>query len=720
MPRCSQMDSAGKQSKLLSRHSGWSAVSSGSSPGVAVTWTAAQDIAPSALPFGRHGNPPPIWRTLFIGASVTAAYVLSAHLGFRLAFVAEQVTTVWAPTGIAIAALLLGGRHLWPAIWAGAFLANAATNAPLWADAIVATGNTLEAVTATYALRRLHGFDARLQSVRDVLAFLFFAAGVSTAISATVGVTSLCAASVQPWSRFAVLWTDWWLGDALGAIVVAPAILTTARRDIWSARTLIEAALYVAASVLIAHVSFGQVFGMSAHPLEFVVFPAVMIAAVAGGPAVTSLVVASIATITIWHTVRGLGPFSGAEVHHSLILLQVFMGVLGSTAMLLAAAVAQSRAAERRERDAATELRHREQMLTLAQRAGGVATFEWDFRAQIARCSAEFFRMFGLPAEEGVMAGAEWGRFVHPEDRDRMATHLARVLEDSEPAMGDYRIVRPDGSTRWLSYAGQIRRTDDGERMLGTVVDITNRKHAELALREAKTAAESANQLKDQFLATLSHELRTPLNTILGYAQMLNTDAIAPEKRQRAMDAIERNAIAQHRLVEDLLDMSRITTGKVRLNPQPIVPETVLRDAVGGVKPAADAKSIHLTIACDPAAGTVTGDAARLQQVLWNVLTNAVKFTGHGGRVDATLQREGDHVLIRVRDNGSGIPAEFLPFVFDPFRQGDAGFDRTFGGLGLGLAIAKQLVELHGGTIGLESAGVGQGATCTIRLPRRG
>jgi PAS domain S-box-containing protein len=423
--------------------------------------------------------------------------------------------------------------------------------------------------------------------------------------------------------------------------------------------------------------------------------------------------------ITIWHTVRGLGPFSGAQMHQSLILLQVFMGVLGSTAMLLAAAVAQSRAAERRERDAATDLRDREQMLTLAQRAGGVATFEWNFRSQIARCSPEFFRIFGLPEGDGVMTSDVWGRFVHPDDRDRMAAHLARTLDGSETAAADYRIVRPDGRTRWLSYTGEVQRTGADERMLGTVVDITNRKQAELALGEAKTAAESANQLKDQFLATLSHELRTPLNTILGYAQMLNTNAIAAEKRQQAMEAIERNAIAQHRLVEDLLDMSRITTGKVRLNPQAIAPAAVLRDAVDGVKPAADAKGIQLTIDCDPTAGTITGDAARLQQVFWNVLTNAVKFTGTGGRIDVALRRDGDHVAAIVRDNGQGIPSEFLPFVFEAFRQADAGFDRALGGLGLGLAIAKQLVELHGGAIVVESPGSGQGATFTIRLPQR-
>lgn len=253
--------------------------------------------------------------------------------------------------------------------------------------------------------------------------------------------------------------------------------------------------------------------------------------------------------------------------------------------------------------------------------------------------------------------------------------------------------------------------------LYGLGIDVTERKRAELALREAKAAAESANQLKDQFLATLSHELRTPLNAILGYACMLRMDSIAPENRQRAIEVIERNAVAQNRLIEDLLDMSRITTGKVRLDPTAIPVVSVLREALEGVKPAADAKRLTVDVDFDRFAGSVMADATRLQQIFWNLLTNAVKFTPEGGRVAVSLRRTRTNVEIVISDSGRGISPTFLPFVFEPFRQGESRSDRALGGLGLGLAITRQLVELHGGTIRASSPGVDQGAAFTITLP---
>jgi PAS domain S-box-containing protein len=770
---------------------------------------------------------------LGLNAAVCVAYVTAAIVGFRLAFVAEQITTVWAPTGIALAALLLGGIRVWPGIWLGALLANAGTNAPTWTAFVIATGNTLEAVAAVSLLRRLRPLKIRFERVADVLAFVFVAGGLCTAISATIGVITLCAAAVQPWERFPALWFDWWLGDALGAMVCAPAIVT-AWHHAWSRRDAARAAVWIAGSTALTHLVFGQLLGARSHPFEYVVFPLAIGAALSGGPPLTSLVVLSVSVTTIWNTVRGSGPFAGTEVHGSLILLQAFMGILSATALLLAAAVAERLATEHRERDAAADLRHREEMLQLAQRAGGVATFVWDFRNQVAECSAEFFRIFGLPPVDGVMTMSDWGEFVHPDDRGRMAAHLKRAIEKSEPAAADYRINAADGRTRWLSYAGEIETTPEGLRMLGTVVDISDRKsleeqlrhhaaeverilgsigegfvtidrdfryvyvnppaedmlglpraeligrtpweifpdeatagwrpqleaamgagvtsrfeshvpgsnrwfenrvypsatglsiffadvtaraEADAALRQAKIAAESANQLKDQFLATLSHELRTPLNAILGYARMLRTDSIAPEKRQRALEIIERNAVAQNELVEDLLDMSRITTGKVRLDPEPVPVVTVLREAVEGIKPAADAKGLQLAVDYDPFAGTVRADTTRLRQVFWNLLTNSVKFTSDGGRVAVSLRRRGAHVEIEVTDTGTGISPEFLPFVFEPFRQAESRFDRARGGLGLGLAITRQLIELHGGTIAASSPGLGHGATFTVRLP---
>ena len=787
-----------------------------------------------------------------VGAGVAVAYVAAAQLGFRVAFVAEQITTVWPPTGIALAALLLGGLRLWPAIWLGAFIANAGSDAPLWTAFILATGNTLEGVAATWALRRLPSFDDGLRRVPDVLALVIVGATLCTMVSATIGVTTLCAAGVQAWGRFGALWFDWWLGDALGALIIAPAILTSVRH-VWSRRDYVHTALFVTGAIAVTHFVFGQLAGLSQHPLEYVVFPLAIAAAVRGGLPVTAFVVLAVSGVTIWHTVRGDGPFASPQVHESLIQLQVFMGVLSGTALLLAAALLERKTSERGEHAAAAVLREREQMLMLAQRAGGVAVFDWDVRSRIAHCSAEFFRIFGLPPREGAITRDEWWGFVHPDDRERMTAHLTGAIEGQQPAAADFRITAADGRERWLSHAGHLQGPPERRRIVGTVlditdrkrleaelrqhaaelsesrdvlalamrggamgawsrnlvtdevwwsqeleeivglepggfsrteagffelvhfddrpavrkavddavaegtdyivefrfkhaagewrwmegrgravyeesgaprtlygiaIDITSRKRAEMALRDAKQAAESANQLKDQFLATLSHELRTPLNAILGYARMLQTNTIAPDKRPRAFDVIERNAVAQNRLIEDLLDMSRITAGKVRLDPAPIPVATVLREAVDGVRPAAHAKGVALELEIDPFAGMVNADTARLLQVFSNLLTNAVKFTPGGGRVGVRLRRDRALLETRVTDSGVGISPEFLPHIFEPFRQADARFDRGHGGLGLGLAITKQLVDLHGGTIDAASPGAGHGATFTIRLPQ--
>jgi PAS domain S-box-containing protein len=377
------------------------------------------------------------------------------------------------------------------------------------------------------------------------------------------------------------------------------------------------------------------------------------------------------------------------------------------------------------ERLAADTLRNKRDMLRLAQQAGGVATFEWDFEHLVADCSPEFFRIFGLTGREGRITGAEWAEFVHPEDRGPMGEHLARALAGSEPARMDYRIITADGRTRWLSYAGEVQNTGRGTRMLGTMMDITDRKRLEedlranaAALRQATAEAESANHLKDHFLATLSHELRTPLNVILGYARLLRTDGIAPDNRQRAIEVIERNAMAQARLVEDLLDMSRIRTGKLRLESGIVDLEAILREAIDGIRPIAETKNVAVDLILDADAGTVRADSTRLQQVFGNLLTNAVTFTGAGGCVSAALRGDAGHVEVVVIDTGIGISPELLPHVFEPFKQGDGGLSQPRAGLGLGLAISRQLVEAHGGTLEAFSPGEGLGATFVARLPR--
>ena len=237
------------------------------------------------------------------------------------------------------------------------------------------------------------------------------------------------------------------------------------------------------------------------------------------------------------------------------------------------------------------------------------------------------------------------------------------------------------------------------------------------AERAARAEAERSSHIKDEFLATLSHELRTPLNAILGYAGVLRFPNISEVQRNEAAETIERNARQQAKLIEDLLDMNRIISGKLRLEIQQADLPQIVDAALETVRPSADAKEIQLQKLIDPDAGPIRGDPARLQQIVWNLLSNAIKFTEKGGTVQLALQRVNDHVEISVADSGSGIKPEFLPHVFDRFRQADASTTRHYGGLGLGLSIVKQLVELHGGTVSAQSPGKGAGSTFTVALP---
>jgi signal transduction histidine kinase/ActR/RegA family two-component response regulator len=236
--------------------------------------------------------------------------------------------------------------------------------------------------------------------------------------------------------------------------------------------------------------------------------------------------------------------------------------------------------------------------------------------------------------------------------------------------------------------------------------------------QSARAEAEAANTLKDEFLATLSHELRTPLNAVLGWTRMLRTRVLDEPTAARALEVIERNAGAQLQLIEDLLDVSRIITGKLRLDVGSVEPAVVVEAALDAVRPAAEAKGIRLQPVLDPRAGPVSGDADRLQQVVWNLLSNAIKFTSRGGRVQVQVARVNSHVEIVVTDTGQGIPADVLPHIFERFRQADSSSQRTHGGLGIGLALVKHLVEVHGGSVEATSAGLDQGATFTVKLPR--
>jgi PAS domain S-box-containing protein len=334
-------------------------------------------------------------------------------------------------------------------------------------------------------------------------------------------------------------------------------------------------------------------------------------------------------------------------------------------------------------------------------------------------------RMVGLPEEggtEGYRRGSLSPAWVYERTRREW---LPEALREGS-ASGEGALLTLDGKEIPVSFVLLVHRDGAGEpRYVSTVArDISERKRAEaerelLLAREqaARVQAEEANRLKDEFLATLSHELRTPLTAILGWAHMLKAGGLDEKTARRAVEIVERNALVQRQLVEDVLDVSRIVTGQLRIEQDAVELLDVVQAALDSVRPAAGAKRVELQCSFDPRAGRVTGDAARLQQVVWNLLSNAVKFTPSGGVVRIAVERLLAQTRITVSDTGQGIAPDFLPYVFDRFRQADGSTTRQHGGLGLGLAIVRHLVEAHGGSVHAYSAGAGQGATFTVDLP---
>ena len=323
--------------------------------------------------------------------------------------------------------------------------------------------------------------------------------------------------------------------------------------------------------------------------------------------------------------------------------------------------------------------------------------------------------------------GFGWTRAVHEDDLANYLQAYGESFDTRRPFRAEYRARNADGASRWLvEHATPLFEGPGGSfsGYIGSCVDNTEAKQLQAdreemlkAERAAREQAERVGRLKDEFLATVSHELRTPLNAILGWSTLIKRLPAGSEDQARGLETIERNARVQAQIINDLLDMSRIISGKVQLDVQAIDLGEVINAAIEAVKLSIEAKKLRLRVTLDARAGRLRGDPNRLQQVFWNLLTNAVKFTPSGGHINVILERVNSHVEVTVEDSGMGIQPEFLGFVFDRFRQADASTTRRLGGLGLGLSIVKHLVELHGGQVRVKSAGEGQGATFIVALP---
>ncbi|HTP50351.1 MAG TPA: ATP-binding protein, partial [Anaeromyxobacteraceae bacterium] len=317
---------------------------------------------------------------------------------------------------------------------------------------------------------------------------------------------------------------------------------------------------------------------------------------------------------------------------------------------------------------------------------------------------------------------------VDEETRDPIEDPISRALRQAGPVAlpGRARLIAASGAEYPVGGSAAPIRGEGGE-VLGVALvfsDMTERRRHEqeraalfVRERDARAEAERASRAKDEFIATVSHELRTPLNAVLGWARLLRSGRLDAAATARAIEAIERSATTQAQIVDDLLDVSRIVRGQLKLDVRQVDLAAAVEAAADTVRPAANAKSITLSLDLAPGAGAVRGDPARLQQIVWNLLANAIKFTPSGGRVEVRLYREADRVRLVVKDSGAGIEPTFLPHVFERFRQADSSPTRTHGGLGLGLAIVRHLVEAHGGAVAAESAGKGKGAVFTVDLP---
>lgn len=524
-------------------------------------------------------------RRLSFLTALTAVYFGAGKLGLSFAAVNSSASAVWPPTGIALAALLLFGYRVWPAIFIGAFFVNLTTAGTVLTSLGIAAGNTLEGVAGAYLVNRYAGGRGAFWRAQNIFRFATLAGLVATTISATVGVTSLALGGFATWPQFGSVWLTWWLGDVVGAITIAPLVMLWYTEPLitWDRDRALEAgALFVSALTLGVMVFVGPV--VSNYPLAFLCLPVLAWAAFRFGQREVATAVAMLSLLATWATELGAGPFVMATRNESLLVVQMFMGTIALVTLPMAALVAeQSR---------------------------------------------------------------------------------TRTIE-----------------------------------------------------RAARHDAEGANRAKDVFLAMLSHELRNPLAAIASALNIVRLAKPTDDRTPGAVDIIDRQAKHLSRLVDDLLDVSRINSGKITLQKERVEMTVPLGRAVEGVRPLLSARGHAFEIELPEEAVWVDGDITRVAQIFSNILNNAAKYTPEGGRVVLALEKERGNAIVRIRDSGVGIPASLLPRIFEPFTQGEQAIERAEGGLGLGLTLARRLVELHGGRIEAQSGGTGRGSEFTVYLP---
>jgi PAS domain S-box-containing protein len=669
-----------------------------------------------------------------IGLSLLIAivYFAGAELGLSLASIHENVTPVWPPTGIAIASLLIFGLRVWPGVFLGALAANILTSLPIASTFGIAVGNTLEAIVAWSLLRRAKGWRKSFDSVGDVLTFVVYAAVLAPLASATIGSLSVCFGDPKQWADFWTLWLTWWMGDGFGALIVSPLLLS------WSMSRSIDrenipeiAGLFVLLLIVVLIIFAGWFPGpVKTYPLAYLCLPCLLWAALRFDQRIVTAAILLMAGVAVWGAKHGYGPFVQPSRNVTLLLLISFVGLSSLMTLLVASVTTERQKAEAEKWKLGSEVElHRRRVEDIVSHVPGVVWEAWGkpdaANQRIDFVSNHVEKMLGYSKEEWLSTPNFWLTIVHPDDKERAAAEAAAIFASGKGGTSRFRWLHKDGHEIWVEGQSIVVCDESGPvGMRGVTMDITAAVEAEIERAEllereshARQQAEEASRLKEEFLATVSHELRTPLNAVVGWSRLLHSGQLDADGVRHAVEVIERNAASQRQIIEDLLDVSRIVSGKLRISTQPVDLLLIIHAAIDAVQPAAEAKEIAIATHVAAPDAIVRADSERLQQVFWNLLANAVKFTPAGGTVDVYLERNGSLAEIRIEDSGPGVPAEFLPRIFERFSQADGSSTREHGGLGLGLAIVRHLVELHGGTVSAANREAGGGAVLIVGLP---
>src|SRR5262245_54540776 len=519
--------------------------------------------------------------------TLAVIYFIAGKLGLMLASLHASASPVWPAAGMALAALLLFGYRMWPAIFVGAFLVNVTTAGNVATSFCIALGNTLEALAGAFLVNRFAGGKNVFDRPQGVFKFAI-AAAISTVLSPVFGVTSLALAGFADWANYGAIWVTWWLGDATGDLVFTPLILLWGIRLklCWKKGEAVEVAVLLLLLALLSAVVFGGWLEVSAknYPIAFVCGPIVIWTAFRFTQRETATGIFILSVIALWGTVHGFGPFAEQTENQSLLTVQSWTAVLAITAMALSAGMAERR----------------------------------------------------------------------------------RIEEE---------------------------------------------------LQQQKSMVEAANRTKDHFLAMLSHELRTPLTPVVSELESLQTESTQTEDTRASLAMIRRNIELETQLIDDLLDFTRIARDKMELRFVPVDVHLAVSNVVEICRAETKSKRLNIHLKLRAQSCHVTADGAKFQQIIWNLLKNAIKFTPEGGDIIISSENPSETVLsVSVRDTGIGMEPEVMQRIFDPFEQGNRSFERRLGGLGLGLAISKSLAQAHGGTLTAQSDGSNRGSTFTLSM----